>query len=351
MAGVTSGHSALTLLTALLARRALVLGVPITAALLAALLSMLRGPVYSAESRFTPQTRDNYVERFSGLAAQLGITMPSGKPSESIDFYASLLNSTQLLREAALTRFTLPGGVRSTLVEVYRRRGASEEQRLRKTVDRLRRRIAVSVEPKAGIVVVRVSAPTQLLAEQLNRRVLDLVNDFNLKKRLSAATTERRFIESRLQQAAGELARAESQLEAFTDRNRRLQGSPQLRLQEARLARQLDLRQEVFRSLSQAYEQARIEEVRNTPVITVVDAPERSGRRVSRGVLLAGVLGALLGLVFAAGVVLFAEYLNWLAASRPVEYANFRAQVNELNPMRFPGLVRRSAVPAAPDSS
>jgi hypothetical protein len=55
----------------------------------------------------------------------------------------------------------------------------------------------------------------------------------------------------------------------------------------------------VYNTLAQAYEQAKIEEVRDTPVITVVETPDRPIRPDPRGVVSRGLLAGLLGAMFA----------------------------------------------------
>jgi uncharacterized protein involved in exopolysaccharide biosynthesis len=62
----------------------------------------------------------------------------------------------------------------------------------------------------------------------------------------------------------------------------------------------------MYTTLTQAYEQARIDEVRNTPVITVVEPPESPVRPDSRRLvswlavsLVVGVLAALAAALFA----------------------------------------------------
>jgi uncharacterized protein involved in exopolysaccharide biosynthesis len=65
------------------------------------------------------------------------------------------------------------------------------------------------------------------------------------------------------------------------------------------------MRQQVFTSLSQSFEQARISEVRNTPVITVVERPEEparpDGRRLKLRAIVGLILGGALGVIFAFG--------------------------------------------------
>ncbi len=184
--------------------------------------------------------------------------------------------------------------VRGSLTDIYKIKGDRQDERLRRGVDRLRKNVAVSTDPKAGIVTVRVSARSRELSEAVNRRLLALVNEFNLQKRQTQAAAERAFIETRLADAKAQLTAAESAQEQFLRRNRDYRGSPQLQFEFTRLERQVGLRQQVYSSLAESYEHARLNEVRNTPLITVVDAPEGTARRSGNGVI-AAVLGLLAG--------------------------------------------------------
>src|SRR5690606_31231281 len=108
------------------------------------------------------------------------------------------------------------------------------------------------------------TTPWPELSELLNRELLNLVGEYNMQRRQSNAAAERSFVEARLEESRHELVGAESDLKSFMEQNRRFDEAPQLRLEAARLQRRVDLRQQVYASLAQAYEQARIEEVRNT---------------------------------------------------------------------------------------
>jgi uncharacterized protein involved in exopolysaccharide biosynthesis len=126
-------------------------------------------------------------------------------------------------------------------------------------------------------------------------RLVTLVNEFNLETRQSRAAAERTFIEGRLAEAEDSLLAAETRLEAFLQSNRQFENSPELLFQHDRLQRQVARNQEVVTSLAQGYEEARVSEVRNTPVITVVEPPEIPLKPESRGLLLKGALGLALG--------------------------------------------------------
>src|SRR5207244_4476199 len=101
-------------------------------------------------------------------------------------------------------------------------------------------------------------------------------------------------LEGRSQEALTELRTAEQAMQDFLVRNRQYQNSPPLQFEASRLQRRIDLTQQVYTNLVQAYEQARVAEVRNTPVLTIIDKPEGSAQPSVRLRTL-GILGVLLG--------------------------------------------------------
>lgn len=315
-------------LSAVIRNGKLVVGCAVTGAVLVSSLTLLRKN-YIASSSFTPQVSENAAGRFAGLAAQIGLNIGNVSGEESISFYAELVRSRELLTQVALTRYLCSkhlsqgDAAQGTIVELYRIKGDTPGEQLLNAVEFLDRKITVTTDLKAGLITVETEARCSDLAVQVNRRILDLVNDFNLKKRQSQASAERQFVETRLDQAREELATAEGDLRRFLEQNRRYQDAPQLAFEMARLQRTVDLRQQVYTSLAQSFEQARIEEVRNTPVITVVDQPEGSAR-LGRSIARAVVAGMILGGLFGAVVAFVRGYAALERSNNPTQYAEFR---------------------------
>jgi uncharacterized protein involved in exopolysaccharide biosynthesis len=144
----------------------------------------------------------------------------------------------------------------------------------------------------------------------VGQRLLAMVSEFNLSTRQSQAAAERRFAEARMLEARGELRAAENALEAFLDANRRIDNAPELQMRRERLQREVVEHETVYTMLSQAYERARIDEVRDTPVVTLIEGPVGSARPQSRETVVRGVLMFLLGLVLAVGAAFWRETLR-----------------------------------------
>jgi uncharacterized protein involved in exopolysaccharide biosynthesis len=302
--------SLLRLLDVALGHRWFVSGVTVGVAALLITWAALRPLPYAAESRFMPavaQGKD--LSGLRGFAGQLGLDLSTMDSGESLEFYAELVKSPDLLQTLVLTEFDVKEeGVnrRARLVDLLGVKGSSEQDRTRKTVRLLQNEmVSVSLHKQAGLVKITTLARQSSVAAGMNRRLLELVAEFNQVKRQSQAGAERRFAHTRLTEAKKELDQAEGRLRAFMERNRQIQ-SPQLVLEQGRLERQISMVQQVYTSLAQAYEEARINEVRNTPIITVIEQPERLVERTNRRLPLFVVAGLLLGftvaLVFVAAL-------------------------------------------------
>jgi uncharacterized protein involved in exopolysaccharide biosynthesis len=292
------------------------------------------GTDYVATSTFLPNTSSDASSRLNGLAAQFGFAVP-GSTGESVSFYATLLRSRSLLAEVVVDTYEVPTDdviERGTLIEFLDIDGETDSERLKSAVNELDSRIGVAIDFEAGVVTLTTRAGSAALAERINARILELVNEFNLERRQSAATAERAFVENRMAHAQADLTGAERELQSFLERNRTYQTSPQLAFEYQRLQRRVDLQQGVYSTLAQSYEAARIDEVRNTPVVTVIDAPAGSSRpsvRLISRLFVSCVAGVFLGILIA----LFQEYLAAEKRRRPDEFAELRNAV--------PSLIRR----------
>ena len=287
---------------------------------------------YEAVSEFMPQTRQPDAGNLTGLAAQFGFSVAGMGTNESVDFYAELVRSKDLLTEAVTTTYRFPASTEpdadtlsGTLIELLEIEAETEEERLWAAVQELNDRVAVSPNIKANVVNVRTRTPWRALSVQLNRRIIDLVNVFNLEKRQSQARAERDFVGRRLAEARSELREAESELQRFLEENR-AGSSPRVRFEEGRLQRAVDLRQQVVNTLVQSHEQARIDEIRDTPVITVTDSPEGSSHPVGNSLLLNVLLAGFAGLVVASCAVFLREYLARERRENPSDYGAFERQ-------------------------
>jgi len=319
---VTGEYSLLELGRVWARHRRVTVGLPLLLALVTAIVSLIVRPTFTATTTFVPETSpqgSRLPAGLAGLATQFGISLGS-EASKSPKFYAEVVRSRELMERVLLSNYVdnygdarLPQGVAvdsTTLLRILRVKGRDLADSLYRGVKKLNGLVNVNVNTATGIVSVSVDARYPGLAAAVANRFVEYLNAFNAQYRQSQAREQRKFVEQRLADGERELRGAEEELRTFYDRNRSWQQSPHLTFEEGRLRRQVEIRQELYLSLKREYETARIQEVNDTPVITVIDAAtapvKKSKPKRALLVVIALVLGGMMGTFWAAGV----EYLE-----------------------------------------
>ncbi len=285
------------------ARRLLALLVALGAVVALALVFLQR-PQFTTSFSFVPQAASDPAKSgLASLAGQFGVSIGAGgAQAQSPQFYADLLATREVLLPIATDSFSIAGEAsKKSLADLYDERGATPLIVLDKVLQRLRKQMIDNTVATrtTGVVTVRVRALDPGLALGIAERLLDGINRFNLQTRQSQAAAERRFVGSRLDAARATLLASEQALQRFLSANRQIENSPQLSFERDRLEREVSTQQQLLSGLIQQYEDARIKEVRDTPVITVIERPVRPSRADSRRGVITVASGASLGLLLA----------------------------------------------------
>lgn len=279
-------------------------------------LSLIGKREWASSSSFLPQSR-RAQGGLSALAAQFGVTAPNLEGQPTPQFYADLLSSREFLYQLVLAKLDTGRGPNVRLIQVLNVSAPDSARAAESAIRLLTSRVEAEVGPKTGLVTLRTRMSSPRLAYEVNRFLIDMLVRFNLETRQSQAGAERRFTESRLSEASAQLRVAEERQRDFSQRNRMFVGSPELSLERERLSREVAMRQQLYSTLLQSYEQARIDEVRDTPTITIVENPRVPALPLSRHVAIRGILGLLIGAIL--GVV-WSVWRAWRRSEAPTAY-------------------------------
>jgi uncharacterized protein involved in exopolysaccharide biosynthesis len=313
--GTSSGaadSSLLRLVNTVLRYRMTIAATAVAFALVVGVLMLLSRRDYTAVATFTPQSR-RLPSALSGLASQFGLTLPGSETNQSPAFYASLLESREVLEGVVDSQYTISVDgkeVSGNLVDFFKSGGRTPALQREAAIKRLGEATEVATSLKTGVVQLKVTMRDPELARSVAERFLELLNSFNLKSRQSQASAERQFTERRVTEVRQDLKEAEDREQQFLQRNRDFRNSPELTFTHDRLAREVAMQQQIYTGLMQAYEQAKIEEVRDTPVITVIERPEAPVRADPRGTVRKTVLGLLLGGMIGVFLALWREFVR-----------------------------------------
>jgi len=259
---------------------------------------------YLARAAFVPEETKvaGLPSGMGALALQFGINVGGvvGDASRSPQFYRQLLTTSSLLASLLDSMVAVSPTESLSVRRLFRGDSSNGRSNVDRLLRRMRHAVSADVDPRTSIVSFTAQAPTPQGAESLAKLLIGGVKQFNVSSRQLQARERRTFLEGRVAAASAALRDAEGDLRLFYERNRRFADSPGLVFEENRLKRVIDLHQELFTTLSKDLETSRIQEVNDTPTITLVDQPFASAKPAGPSVLAL----AIIFFLFGAGVVI-----------------------------------------------
>jgi uncharacterized protein involved in exopolysaccharide biosynthesis len=336
-----SGISILRLVNVVLRHIWLIVGISGLFATYALVTGLTGSRTWSSDATFIPQGA-RAPTSVSSIAAQFGLSGGGAEAGQSPQFYVDLIATREVQRgvvNATYTVHTDTGVIVGNLVKVYGIKKKPTNSPETSAMKMLAASVSAAPSLKTGVITLRATTPYPELSAQLIASFFAQINRFNLIGRQSRASAERNFTEQRLSEAQAALTAAEDNMEQFLLTNRDL-GSPSLQLRRERLNRAVATRQEVYTALAQSYEQSKIEELRDTPAITVIDPPvvpiEPNPRGTISKTIKSLVFGALLGTMLA----FLLDYFKRSGGSNSEAYREFTEAAH--NTFRLPRRARKA---------
>jgi len=246
--------------------------------LLGLIYALLATPLYKSTITMYPSGESSGgLNRLQGMASMFGMNMGGG---ESTFHIPDIINSRTLQSKIidkkwdigldrapadlisfweinANNKFSRDAGDRSLELETF-------------AFERLSNRISVK-ESKTGLIKVDVLMERPELSAQIANYIYSGVVEFTNANHTKTSKFNRNFIEKRQAEVKDILNNAENKLKDFRSKNRKVIDSPQLQLELERLLRDVEIQTQIFITLQQQYELAKIEEVKETPSVVVLD--------------------------------------------------------------------------------
>ena len=176
-------------------------------------------------------------------------------------------------------------------------------------IDRLSEQLVVQ-EEESGLIVISVLMEESQLAADISNFIANYIKKYVSDIMLSYSSTHREFIEERLKYSKNELSKSEEELKEFSEKNPFAVDTPELQLQRGRLLRNMEVNQQVYITLRQQYEMARINELKEIPVINILDNAEPASDEAKPQKLLIIFLVTLLSLILSSTYVIIKDEIN-----------------------------------------
>jgi len=252
----------------------------------------IKDPKYTASASFYT----DYLE--TNNSASLSILQNfqgSGGRGDLSFSISNYINSKKFLESVILYEYSIDGS-RKNLIDLWNISGETSfldnislipgievnEKKILVAKERLKQRTSFSEDRKTGLntisVLTKISPDvSKQVVQQMFNSILSYSNEITSVKAREKVT----FIQGRVNNITSKLELSENEMLMFVENNKNL-NSPHLVLKKNRIQRDISLYSQVFRTLSDQLEIAKIDERDNTSSIVVLDSshfsPYKAGR-------------------------------------------------------------------------
>ena len=244
----------------------------------------------------------------AGLASQFGVSVPT---ASSVDLsnptlYPELIKSNTFAenimdKEFYSKRYSKNLSLLSILTHGTNKTNESKESLLKKATSKLNSEVlSFYKEPMSPFSVLSVSTNEPKFSKELADLVLVELDLLNRQFKRKSVDEKTLFINNRISSVKKELSTSELKLKEFNEKNRQI-SSPSLMLEQERLERDLEVQKDVYLTLKQQLELAKIEEIEQVTVVQILDYPkiplQRSNNNKAMALVSSAFVGVILGVI------------------------------------------------------
>lgn len=247
--------------------------------LIAVIVSLLLPNYYKSTATLLPNNTSG-SGGFSGISELASLAGVNLGNDDQEKLYPLIINSEAVLKNVIYSMYTPNGSTSSVnLITFWDIDQESPNLAYEAALKTMRDALNVSLDLRANTISVSIETKDpQVSADILNNIVTEL--DFFMKsKKVTFASEQRRWISTRLTEVEQDLKKSENALKNFRENNRMIGNSPELMLIQGRLMREVEINQTLYIELKKQFEFARIEEVKTTPIISVLDKARPAAKK------------------------------------------------------------------------
>lgn len=188
----------------------------------------------------------------------------------------------QLYPIISLSDFILSGAMsrpyreesEQTLLQVYMKNrdvGKNDHETRGRVLKRLRKDLFPQANTRIGTFTLGFEHSDPEFAAAVVNTIVSEMDEYFREKLDFESTSKRLLIERRMVEVQDSLSVSEESLKVFRQSNRMGDLSPELRMIEGRLIREVEIYNAIFVELNRQYELAKIQEAGETPIVNVLD--------------------------------------------------------------------------------
>jgi uncharacterized protein involved in exopolysaccharide biosynthesis len=288
--------------------RKLIVAIVGGATALAIVICLFLPKYYRSTTTILPETEKSKLGSLGGLSDLASLAGVNTGEGSLVKLYPIIIKSEAVLRNVLYSRYRSAAFKDSVnLLEYWEIEASTPGLAYELALKALQDDLEVSMEIKTSVVTISTETKEPQLSADIINKVASELDQFIRTKRRTNASEQRKWIEVRLLEVKRDLEQSENALREFREKNRRVSDSPQLLLEQDRLIRDVQINAALYAELKKQYELIKIEEIKNIPIINIMD-PGRPAARKERPKRIAIVFTTfLLSLIASVGYVLVAN--------------------------------------------
>tara|TARA_Y100001935_G_scaffold255364_1_gene267969 strand:- start:1022 stop:2455 length:1434 start_codon:yes stop_codon:yes gene_type:complete len=280
----------------------------------------IQKPLFTCEAKILlPSSQSGASGGLAGLASQFGVTVPQGvkqdlsNPSMLPDL---LLSRTFAEKILPIKFYSAEFDKKLSLISILSESTESSSKLINdvriksRAISNLSSMIEFEKSKTNTFNYIRVTTERPQFSKELLTIIIKKLEELNRFYKNKSVVEKIDFIDNRIKSVKNDLEKQEKELKLFREQNRQISSSPSLQLLQDRLLRNVEIQKDIFLTLKQQLELAKIEEVQEASIFQVLDEPQLplspSNKNLIFNIVLAGIFGVGLGVFFA----FLREYLN-----------------------------------------
>ncbi len=129
----------------------------------------------------------------------------------------------------------------------------------------------IALPNENGLILVEVWMEDPLIAKNMTRYVIESMVEYTKRLKADQGKKDREFLVQRMNDVKIELQQAEDKMTEFQKDNRRVIDSPELLIELANLKRDVEIKTQLYITLQNEYEFARLEEAKDSSGLIILD--------------------------------------------------------------------------------
>lgn len=248
----------------------------------AVIYSLILPEYFKSTATLLPETEKSKLAGLGNLSELASLAGVSTGEVSLTKLYPTIIKSESVLKNVIYAQYhTNKFKDSANLIQFWEIEEKTPGRAYEAALKALSNELDVSLDLKTGVVSISMETREPQLSADIINNITSELDKFIRTKRTTNASEQRKWIEGRLVEVKRDLERSEGVLKEFRENNRRVIDSPQLLMEQDRLIREVQINSTLYIELKKQYELAKIEEIKNIPIINVMDPARPAARKAS----------------------------------------------------------------------